>query len=288
MTELQDLLFDVELIDNPENTNSEYSKIIKATFPKGSDLFHKHGSYKHLNYCSPTTNLLTNRATFPIIEQMLEDAKCVFSKSYKINSNLTVAHAVYIITEVNGIDVGIDLGNGDNIYPTLMVTNSYNGLKMASFLFGYFRMICSNGIVIPLEGKEESNLHIKGKHTQKLDLSFGTLVEKLHTFIGVQGEVKERFNVLTDRMIVNYGERIEEVMNATKVGYSRDQFNGVYDSIKNEALENYNGKVNDFLIYNGINALIFKGTNSDGKKNSALPEVKRKLDRNVFEFIMNN
>jgi hypothetical protein len=280
MTELQDLLFDVKIIDNPENTNSEYSKIIKATFPDGS--------YKNLNYCSPTTNLLTNRAIFPVIEQMLLDAKCEFTKSYKINKNLTVAHAVYIIQSVNGVDVGIDLGNGDKIYPTLMVTNSYNGFKQASFLWGYFRMICLNGIVIPLEGEEERNLHIKGKHTKKLDLSFGTLVEKLHTFIGVQGKVQKRFNVLTDRMVVNYGERIEEVMNATKVGYSRDQFNSVYDSIKTEAFENYNGTVNDFLIYNGINALIFKGTNSDGKKNTALPEVKRTLDRKVFDYIMKN
>lgn len=225
---------------------------------------------------------------YPVIEKMLRKAKCKFTKSYKINKNQTVFNAVYIITKVRSKDVGIDLGHGDKIYPTLMVGNSYNGLKMAAFLFGYFRMICSNGIVIPLEGKEESNLHIKGKHTQKLDLTFGDLVKKLRTFLKKNTKVKKRFKVLTDRMVVNYGERIEEVMNATKVGYSRDQFNGIYDSITAEAQKSYKGAVNDFLIYNGINALIFKGTDSKGNKNSALPEVKRKLDRKVFEFIMSN
>ena len=288
MTELQDLLFDVELIDNPMNTNSEYSKIIKATFPNGSKLKRKHGKYKHLNYCSPTTNLVTNRATFPVIEKMLDDAKCEFSKSYKINDNLTVAHAVYIIYKVNGVDVGIDLGNGDKIYPTLMLTNSYNGQKSVVILWGYFRMICANGQIIPLESEEVNNLQIKGKHTKKLDVSFGQLLEKLHGFLDVNEKVKERFNVLTDRMVVNYGERIEEVMNATKVGYSRDQFTGIYESIRAEADKLYNGEINDYLIYNGINALIFKGTDSKGNKNSALPEVKQTLDRKVFDYIMKN
>jgi sorbitol-specific phosphotransferase system component IIBC len=45
--------------------------------------------------------------------------------------------------------------------------------------FGYFRLICENGLVVPVEGKEAENIHIIGKHTAKILESLEQLMEKV-------------------------------------------------------------------------------------------------------------
>lgn len=279
MTTLSDLLFPVQMIDNPATTNSEYSKIVVADI-NGTDV--------HLNYCSPRFNLLQNVDVFPVIEQMLTDAGCEFVKAYKMNDDMTSFHAQYIIKTYKGQDVGIAIGGGaDVIYPTVIVDNSYNGLSQGALTFGYFRMICSNGLVIPLEGKEESNFMIKGKHTKKLSFSFEQLLAKIDLFFESQEKMVKKFEVLTDRIVPTFEERVEEVLSATGTAASKEQFRTIANTIRKEATE-LNTEVTDFLIYNGINAHIFKGTDSKGNKSKALPEVKRKQDKKVFSYMVAN
>lgn len=288
MTTLQDLLFPVFLCDNPKRTNSEYSKIVKAKI---------NNEVWHLNYCSPIFNVLKNRDVFPVIENMLERAGCGFVKAYNMNDEKTNFNASYIIKEKNGVDVGIAVGGvrtdddgndiSDKIYPTALVDNSYNGKSNGSLTFGYFRMICSNGLIIPLEGKEESNFMIKGKHTPKLSFSFEQLLSKINLFLDTQEKMQKKFEVLTDRAVPTYEERILEVLVATDIATSDDQFRNIANVIAKESKE-LGTKVNDFLIYNGINGHIFKGENGLGNKSKALPEVKRKLDKKVFSYMVAN
>ena len=279
MTELKDLLFDVEMIDNPVKTNNEYSKMIVANID---------GEKNHLNYCSPRFMLLKNIDVFPVIENMLIDANCGFIKAYSMNDDKTAFHAQYIIKEKNGINLGVDVGGkGDKIYPTALIDNSYNGMSQGSLTFGFFRLICSNGLVIPLEGKEETNYQIKGKHTQRLSFSFGMLVNKIDLFLNQQSRMKEKFEVLTDRIVPTYEERVLEVLVANDISTSVEQFKAIANTIRNESNQ-LGTKVNDFLIYNGINSHIFKGIDKNGNKSKAQPEVKRKLDKKVFSYMMAN
>ena len=276
---LNDLLFPVQLIDNPKNTNSEYSKIVVAEID---------GEEVDLNYCSPRFNLLVNTDVFPVIEQMLENAGCEFDKAYKMNDDFTTFHAQYIIKTKDGVDLGVDVGGyGDFIYPTVIVDNSYNGQTQGALTFGFFRMICSNGIVIPLEGKEETNFIIKGKHTAKLSFSFSMLLSKIDNFLGQQERMVTKFETLSQRIVVTFEERIEEVLSATNTATSRAQFAAITENIRKEA-KALDTDVNDFLIYNGINAHIFKSTDSNGNKSKALPEMKRKQDKKVFKYMVAN
>ncbi len=241
-----------------------------------------------LNTCSERFNLLKNVDVFPEIEQMLLDANCVFDKGYKMNDEKTTFHAQYIIKKKDNIDVGIDVGgSGDKIYPTAIVDNSYNGFAQGSLTFGYFRMICSNGLVIPLEGKEESNFIIKGKHTKKLSFSFDQLLTKINLFLDTQERMQKKFEVLNDRIVPTYEERVVEVISATGVNVSSEQFKAINETIAKEAKE-LGVSVNDFLIYNGINGHIYKGENLKGERTKALPEVKRKEDKKVFSYMLAN
>ncbi len=282
MTELKDLLFDVERIENPSKAVSAQSYQIVGFIDGENE------EPTILNTCSERFNLKKNEDVFPVIENMLVDANCLFDKGYKMNEEKTTFHAQYIIKKKDGVDVGIDVGGyGDKIYPTAIVDNSYNGFAQGSLTFGYFRMICSNGLVIPLEGKEESNFIIKGKHTKKLDFSFDQLLAKINFFLAEQNKMQKKFEVLTDRIVPTFEERVVEVVTATGVNVSQEQFKAINETIAKEA-KALGTNVNDFLIYNGINGHIYKGENLKGERTKALPEVKRKEDKKVFSYMLAN
>jgi hypothetical protein len=265
--ELNDILFPVSIIDNPANCNSEHAKIVRATID---------GEEKDLNYCSDRYELVPNEDIFLRMENELNSKDIAFTADYTANADLTRFYAEYTLEDKGEIMLG---DNGDVIKPMVRINHSYNGLTKYCMSFGYFRLVCSNGLVIPYEGSEEHNLTIKGKHTKQILNSFDLIFGKLDEFIALQPQIQKRFEVLTDRKIENYGERLEAVLNATKIGYTRTNFTDMYDTITNEK-SLYGGHANDFLVYNSINAHIF----NEGA--IAAPEKKYADDAKVLAEVL--
>lgn len=80
-----------------------------------------------------------------------------------------------ITRDGQGIDLGEDETDGD-LFPNLIVKNSYNGSTCIEFEFGIFRSICSNGLVIPVEGMTKK---FKKKHKG----INGDLPQMIHAFL---------------------------------------------------------------------------------------------------------
>ena len=273
MTTLKSILFPVSIVKNPANTNSEYSHIVRGIVD---------GIEMDLNYCSNRYALVPNDMIFPRIEAELQARGVKFSVKYSQVDNVRF-YADYILE-----DESLSIGTGkDKIKPVIKISHSYNGLTKYSITFGYFRVICSNGMTIPVEGQEEKNLNIVGKHTKEILNSFDTMFEKMSNFFDMQKTFKKRFDVLADRMIVNYGERVEAVLEASKLKPSKAQLEVINQTIQSEANTLYNGKVNDWLIYNGINAYIYKAIDNKGNVSKALPEKKTAMDAKVLEVMFN-
>lgn len=271
MTNLQDLLFDVEKRPATIPSNSNCAFDIIATID---------GQEQRLATCADRYELVHNASIFPRIEADLEARGYTYTKSYHMIDNARF-YAKYILE-----DSSLAIGKGkDKIKPMISVAHSYNGLTKYNITFGYFRLICTNGLVIPAEGQEDKNLRISGKHTKEILNSFEILWDKLDYFFSIQDTFKKRFEVLTDRIVVNYADRVEEVLNATKVKPSKAQKLDILTTIENEA-KVLDTDVNDWLIYNGINAYIFKGTDSNGNRSKAAPEVKSATDSKVLAYMM--
>ena len=186
------------------------------------------------------------------------------------------------------MDFAHDMGNGDVIFPEMKVNHSYNGLTKYQITFGYFRLVCTNGLIIPVAEKSEFNLKITGKHTAKINKSLHELFEKVQVFTNQGSEVIQGFKDLSGHAVLNVGERIIEVMKATNMPIvENSNFNSiayVTEIVEREAAKfnaNDGKKVNDWLIYNGLNQLI---NNND--RNSYVPEAREKSDRQVFEYLI--
>ena len=272
MTTLNDLIFPVSKVENPANTNSEYGYIVQGDVE---------GEIMDLNYCSDRYELVPNEVIFPRIEADLKSRGYKFSVAYHAIDNVRF-YAKYVLEDSN-----LAIGSGsDQVKPMISVNHSYNGLTKYAITFGYFRMVCSNGLVIPLEGHEATNLHISGKHTESILASFELMFSKMDIFFGMQETIKKRFEVLTDRSIANYGERIEAVLEASKLKPSKVQLTEINATAVNEANTLNGGVVNDWLIYNAINAYIYKGVDAKGNKSKAVPEKKAAMDAKVLAEIM--
>ncbi|MFW6246713.1 MAG: DUF932 domain-containing protein [bacterium] len=279
---LDQLLFPVEVINNPNQTNSEYSKIVVGqTYDNGE---------MHLNYCSPVYELVPNTDIFPNVEDILKGNDIPFTVTYR-HINHVRFYADYIITDDA---YAYRVQGGDLIRPSLSVQHSYNGLTKYAINFGYFRLVCSNGLVIPLEEMNEFNLSITGKHTRVIQKSFALLNNMLVNFANnakqITTSITHKFEVIAERAVLNPEDRLKEVLASSGIiAVENSKFNTVEDimgRIRKEANDTslpYNGQINDWLIYNGINQYI-----NDDTLNKKVPEKRREIDQQVFGYILEN
>ena len=280
---LNELLFPVELIDNPVLTNSEYSKIVVGDID---------GEKMALNYCSPRYELIPNADIFPKIEKVLNDNKIKYDVVYTHISNVRF-YADYHITDTRYSHKM--KGTTDVIEPMLRVQHSYNGATKYRIMFGYFRLVCSNGLIIPVEEMKKYNLIITGKHTESIKNSFSRLDSMLKMFAAdaksIIGEIAVKYEMLGGRMVKNLDDRLTEVLAATKItavenskfNTINDISNRINDELKNNPNISPNGKVTDWLVYNGINQYL-----NDNNRNIVIPEKRIETDGKVLEYMLSN
>jgi len=276
---INDLIFPVEMVDNPRPTNPEYAKVVRGIVD---------GVEMDLNYCSSRYALIPNKDIFPQIEEILNSNGIHYSAGYS-HINHVRFYANYTLEDDN---FGYKLKEtNDLIYPRLFVQHSYNGLTKYSIIFGYFRLICSNGLTIPLTEMSKFNLNIVGKHTEHIQRSFIVLNERLKFFANnarqVTSDIVQKYELLGGRIVENPQDRITEILKANKISIvENNKFNTMNDIINRLQVEannpnlGYNGKVNDWLIYNAINQYIYS------PRTIAAPEFKMEKDTKILNYIL--
>jgi hypothetical protein len=277
---LDDLTFPVDLIDNPNKTNQEYSKIVTGIVDNEEI---------DLNYCSPRYELVPNEMIFPKVEEIFMQQGIKFTVQYshtnhaRFYGNYTIEDQKFSHKMANTNDVIKFIWN---------FQHSYNGLTKYKGIAGFFRVVCENGLVVPVEEMKEYNLVLEGKHTasilHSLDQFQQILVNVTNNLGIVKTAITTKYESLGGRWVTKPQDRIEEVLKATKIrlveNANFNTLNNITQRIMSEAKKTglgYNGKVNDWLIYNGINQYIY-----DDNRNIASPEKRRETDSKVLEYML--
>jgi len=280
--ELDEICFPVELHSNPRKTNKEYSMVVTGVI---------NGEEMDLNYCSNVYALIKNENIFPEIEQVLFNNTIDFNVEYKHINHVRFYADFQITDERYAYHIK---GTNDKIMPQIRVQHSYNGLTKYKIVFGYFRLVCSNGMVIAVQEMNDFNLSIVGKHTDVVLHSFDKLNDMLRMFANnaqeITNKITSRYELLAEKTVNDPKLRITEILKANKIiavdnakiNTVENILNRIIDEAKDENL-GYNGNINDFLIYNGINQYL-----NDDEINVKMPEVRQELDSNVFEWMLVN
>jgi len=279
-TTLTDLCFPVELIDNPNKTNQEYSKIVTGIVD---------GEEIDLNYCSPRYELVPNEMIFPKVEEIFKQQGIEFTVEYTHTQNARF-YGRFTIEDDRFNHKMKD--TNDVIKFIWNFQHSYNGLTKYKGVAGFYRLVCENGLVVPVKEMKEFNLVLEGKHTSSILRSLDQFQQILVNVTGDLGKVKtaitDQYEKLGGVWVKKPEDRIKEVLTASKIAMvDNSNFNTVNDISKRiekevrDASLGYNGRVNDWLIYNGINQYI-----NDDSLNIAAPEKRRETDSKVLEYML--
>jgi len=300
---VEDLCFPVEFRKNPRITNSEYSHTVTGLI-KGFKAANVEVEIQDepqvaeevesevevdLNYCSPRYELIPNVGLFPNIEKVLIENGIEFTVVYK-HINHVRFYAQYTITDKRFAYVM--KGTSDVIQPMITVQHSYNGLTVYKIIFGYFRLVCTNGMTIPVAEMKKFNLVIVGKHTEIILKSVKLLDEKLKFFAAnaevITNEISAQYERLASRFHTDARVRLEEVLEAVGIAtIDNKKYNTVNDIMSRINAEadkeglGYDGKINDWLIYNGINQYL-----NDDSRNISIPEKRMETDSKVLEYML--
>lgn len=280
--DLKDLLFPVNVRKETMASNKEYSYKVVGKL-KGKDFL--------CNQCSDIYELVPNSDIFPNIELILDANDIEYEVEYK-HINHVRFYADYRITDSRF--TYFMSGTNDVICPMLRVQHSYNGLTKYKIIFGYFRYVCENGVVIAVEEMKKFNLVIIGKHTEAIKKSLKQLDGMLKYFVAeanlIMNAVTMKYEILGGRSVTNLKDRLTEVLAATGMrAVDNNKFNTLADITRRIMKEansvglGYNGNVTDWLVYNGINQYI-----NDDTRNIVVPEKRIETDSKVFEYMLEN
>lgn len=101
-------------------------------------------------------------------------------------------------------DVIINGDGGDDVYPTILLTNSHDGKNAFTFTAGLFRMICENGIVISTNEFEKLAIRHMGYTFEALQVLIKEMVEKLPLTVESMNKMVD--TELSDESILKFAQ----------------------------------------------------------------------------------
>lgn len=242
-----------------------------------------------LSFCSDNYNLRTNSSLFQPLEDQMKSEKIPFDRKVVIRDG-TRFYVDYIIGErVKGPSV-------NDILPKFSVWNSYDGTLRTVMKFGFYRVVCSNGLAVP-HGKtvDVYKKHYKAsKAADGIDISAmdsARIVEPFREFLNSTKEylgIYENLNnVEADvKKIIDICEKLKFSKAIAETAVQRFNLETSQDRALTYVNENGELVTHDgspqtlYTAYNAINYAIY---NNNPKE---YPEVKLKRDELVLAEVL--
>jgi len=221
-----------------------------------------------VNFCSEGYGLIPTEDLFPPLEKELKK-HCKFDATYQVLNH----GRFYVEYNLKGMEYKI--GKKDAMSPILRIQHSYNSQIGYRVEFGFYRLICENGMWGIKFEAAETIYHTAGN----IQIIIDQTMDSVDKFIEEAEDVKGQYEILGGRKIRNYKDRIKEVMEATKFYQVEEQIILRVETEKKE----HKLPMTDWLVYNAFNYQL-----NHNKVLTAPPETKLKRDKEVFAYMLEN
>jgi hypothetical protein len=165
------------------------------------------------------------------------------------------------------------------MFPRVRMNNSYDGSVKYSFSFGFYRLVCSNGLSVPIQGLESRDFKLR--HTPGTgSMALQKTMDAIDIFVEKAPEVIKAYNPLVKKTLSWEAalKRIEEVIEDTPFPKKKAE-----DVIRRLEKEKEMGFiVNDFLIYNALNHTLYQG------ESRMKTHKQDKVDAKVLNYLLEN
>lgn len=256
------LLFPVKKVEVPGLSLSHCAYDVIVDTPKG-DL--------RVNSCSKGYSLVPlEELLIPFEEKM--DASFNYDVIYRHKD-----HSQFFIDYI--IDHPLTFGE-DTIKPKIRVNHSYTGTLKFTFLFGAYRLICSNGLIIA----EEEITRIIRKHTLNFDGEATGLrmIGAIQSGLAKWPEMQKQVEVLSDMPVGNFTKTFKKI--ATKVDFPTSLSSQVRERMLYEV-----GRLgtdnNLWLLYNSMNYQLNHNDTSLRMQETNRQKVDMKLNKHFADEV---
>lgn len=235
---------------------------------------------KIVNVVSNSYGHLPNQIFFKKAEEMMQNSGLNFELQ-TINRDDRAFVMEFIISDKSQFTVK---HKDDIILPMLRFKNSYDGSERTSGHFGFYRMVCSNGLHVA-----KANIHFSIRHTKNnTHLVMPRLNSLFNRFMNNEFySIVEKFLKMQSVELIDTKKFVQEVLERTKLfKYECSDKNmdpskksrEVLEILDNEALA-MGTNPNLWLGYNAFNAVLHRNM----KKSFSQQE---KLDKLLFDEIL--
>lgn len=136
---------------------------------------------KHYTYI-PTTKVINDMRTLGWDVVNVQEVKAREKNTIGVQKHLV---------SFRNPDVVIHGEDNDTVYPQILLTNSHDGKNSFKFQAGLFRLICSNGLVIPETQFEAVKIRHMGYSFEELQKQIREMVENLPLTVESMNKMKE-------------------------------------------------------------------------------------------------
>ena len=200
------------------------------------------GVKRVVQYCSDLYYLVPNESIIPAFEAEI-------SRFFKVEKKIKMDRWARFFVDFVLKDKAVIMSSKDTVFPRIQLINSYDGSIRYHFLMGYYRLICSNGLMVPAGFSKQ----IASMHTPKLgkETSFEAVMQMTSEFLAETSDITEVYKELQDQFVTDWMLRVEEVVEETSFPVSLHE--DVVDRMGSELEALPEAKPNDWLIYNAFN-----------------------------------
>lgn len=249
----------------------------KHSFPAGNEFAIVDANKNILNFCSDVYFPKLNSEIFPQVEAGLKAAGLSYKKKINIIGNAKFYVDYIIVERMKTLSV-------NDVFPKLSIFNSYDGVLKFRKEFGFYKLLCSNGLSRPTEKMSS----VSFKHTKNNEHKIDDIIKITKEFLV---DAKNDIQVF-ERM--NRRDASEKTITkmSSKLGLGKHIIEAAVNRFKLETEEKiqYLNEHNEvvvstlvpktmFTVYNALNWAIF---NTNGKE---LPEKKLEKDRHILELV---
>ena len=227
-----------------------------------------------------TTDRYTHIPTSVVIEDLMK-LGWEPNSAKQVKARKNVGYQKHLITFRNP-NIMIKGDGGDDVQPTILLTNSHDGKNAFNFRVGLIRFVCENGLVVSDEDYENVQIRHVGYSFEELQTKINdviaklpNLVEKINTFKGTE---------LTADQVIEFANKASQLR---------------FSDVKSETYVDANGllvveRVEDegnnlWTVFNRVQEKLINGRFNYGRKNRKARPIKNfnqdiKINKELWEL----
>lgn len=187
---------------------------------------------------------VSNRYSFADSEYYLQkfiDADWFIHSARQVSKSEYAPHQVVLRNN--------DIATVGDLLPQLIFTNSHNGIKKMTMDTGIYRLVCSNGLVVPTSITQSLSI----KHIDLGDSTTDTIVNSFYEKIPIimNNIDRMRNKILTDDEIDNFTYNALQIRFINAVGIN------INDVVKPSRIEDYSDDL--WTIFNVVQEKLIRG-----------------------------